>query len=96
MSGHHQLSVPEYKAHPQLLVFTGVKKSAPYTPELTVLAKSLSSCKISRQQFKMDVDVEQMEMKVQTSDPIGKWLGSVQHHSVLHLPPVGGQSAAVV
>ena len=36
MSGHHQLSVPEYKAHPQLLVFTGMKKSAPYTPELTV------------------------------------------------------------
>ena len=36
MSGHHQLSVPEYKAHPQLLVFTGMKKSAPYTPELMV------------------------------------------------------------
>ena len=32
--------------------------------------KSLSSCKISRQKFVTVVDVERMEMKVQTSDPI--------------------------
>ena len=34
------------------------------------LTKSMSSCKISRQKFMMVVDVEQMEIKFQTSDSI--------------------------